>query len=62
MQNRWALIDADSVVANVVIWTGGESLWPNLTPILLNENERCAPGWTYEPNSNPRFIEPPTEG
>lgn len=64
MSNRWALVNADSVVDNVVIWGGGESMWPDKLTILLDDNELCAPGWTYDPApmANPRFIEPVVDG
>jgi hypothetical protein len=26
--------------------------------IQLDPGERCAPGWTYDPNNTPRFVEP----
>lgn len=55
---RWAIVNQNNFVDNVVIWSGGESLWPDMTPVQLDENERCAPGWTYDPNATPRFVEP----
>ena len=61
---RYALVNPTTlVVDNVVIWGGGDSPWPDLTPVQLDADERCAPGWTYDPNALPRFIEPtpPTE-
>lgn len=57
--DRWALVNPTTlVVDNVVIWGGGESLWPDMLTIQLEPNERCAPGWTYDPNNTPRFVEP----
>ena len=63
MNDRWALVDGDGNVSNVIIWGGGESLWPDMTPVQLDPDERCAPGWTYDAAATPRFIEPtpPTE-
>lgn len=59
---RFALIDQNTLIVwNVVIWGGGESPWPDMTTVQLDENERCAPGWTYDPNATPRFIEPTLE-
>lgn len=61
---RWAVITYDNIVDNVVIWGGGESLWPGMITVQLADNEPCAPGWTYDPApmANPRFIEPVVDG
>lgn len=61
MTDRWALVRADNVVDNVIIWGGGESLWPDLVAINLEHNERCEPGSIYQPGQNPRFLDPPAE-
>jgi hypothetical protein len=59
MSDRWALVNSTTlVVDNVIIWSGGESLWPDLLTVQLDADERCAPGWTYDPNNIPRFVEP----
>lgn len=61
---RWAVIDTNSLIVwNVVVWGGGESPWPEMLTIQLEADERCAPGWTYDPApmASPRFLEP-TEG
>ena len=57
---RWAVITFDNIVDNVVIWNGGESLWPEMITVQLENNEPCAPGWIYDPSpmANPRFSEP----
>ena len=56
---RWAVIDTNSLIVwNVVIWGGGDSPWPDMLTIQLDPDERCAPGWTYDANGTPRFIEP----
>lgn len=55
---RYALVTAENVVDNVVIWGGGTSIWNDLLPIELEPNERCAPRWIYDPSASPRFIEP----
>lgn len=64
---RWAVIDAASLVVwNVVIWGGGDSPWPDMLTVALEADERCAPGWTYDPSpmASPRFLEPapPVDG
>jgi hypothetical protein len=59
MSDRWALVNSTTlVVDNVIIWGGGESMWPDLLTVQLDADERCAPGWTYDPNNIPRFVEP----
>lgn len=59
MNDRWALVNETTlVVDNVIIWGGGESLWPDMLTIQLEPDERCAPGWTYDSNATPRFFEP----
>lgn len=56
---RWAVIDTNSLIVwNVVIWGGGDSPWTDMLTIQLESDERCAPGWTYDANASPRFIEP----
>jgi len=55
---RWALVNSDLIVENVIIWGGGDPMWDGLTTVQLADGERCDPGWTYDPNNLPRFIEP----
>lgn len=58
---RWAIIKADTlIVDNIIIWSGGESLWPDMITVQLDPNEPCSPGWTYDPTplATPRFLEP----
>lgn len=56
---RWAVIDpATLIVDNVVIWGGGESLWPTMILVDLADDERCSPGWTYDSAASPRFLDP----
>jgi len=60
MVMRWALVDSDFIVDNVIIWGGNDPLWNDLLAVQLLDGERCAPGWTYDPApmASPRFIEP----
>ena len=55
---RWALVNTNNIVDNVVIWDGGGDLFQGTTNVHLADNEACAPGWTYDPNSDPRFSAP----
>jgi hypothetical protein len=55
---RWALVNTNNIVDNVVIWDGGGDLFQGTTNIHLGDDEHCAPGWTYDANNNPRFIAP----
>ena len=51
---RWALVNPTTLVVDNV---------PDMLTIQLEPDERCAPGWTYDPApmASPRFLEP-TEG
>lgn len=62
--NRYAIVVVETnYVENVIIWDAPtDAAFLGCIAIELQPEERCAPGWTYQPNSNPRFIEPPTEG
>ena len=55
---RWAVINFENVVVNVVIWGGGDNIFDGFTTVQLEDNEPCSLGWTYDPNATPRFIEP----
>jgi hypothetical protein len=55
---RWALVDSNNIVENIVIWDGSGSLFQGVTCVNLQENEHCSIGWTYDVNGSPRFIEP----
>lgn len=54
----WAVINSENVVVNVVIWSGGDNLFDGFTTVQLEDNEPCSPGWIYDPNATPRFVEP----
>ena len=61
MNGRWALVDGTTlIVQNIVIWGGGESLWPELMTVNLGDREPCSPGWVYDPSplAEPRFVDP----
>ena len=56
---RYAIVNPTTlVVDNVVVWGGGDSPWPDMLTIQLDTDERCAPGWLYDPNATPKFTEP----
>jgi hypothetical protein len=39
---RWALVDSNNIVENIVIWDGSGSLFHKSNHILIyNENEHC---------------------
>jgi len=58
MGMRWALVNSNNTVDNVVIWDGTGDLFQGTTNIQLSEDELCVAGWSYDPNNNPRFVEP----
>lgn len=55
---RWALVNTDNIVENVVIWDGTGDLFQGTTCINLSDNEICAPGWVYDINGDPKFSAP----
>lgn len=60
---RFALVTSANVVDNIIVWGGGESLWPGMMTIQLEPNEQCEIGNIYQPGQTPRFVppEPPAE-
>lgn len=54
---RWAIIH-DGVVENVIIMDNPSDYFDQTATIVsLGSEERCAIGWTYDQNADPRFIE-----
>ena len=58
---KWAIVEQNNIVSNVVVWDGSSSWTPpkNTTMIELQEMENCRIGSTYSAGQNPRFINPP---
>lgn len=57
---RWAIVNLENnTVENVIIWDGNDYFFPFPVEklIKLDDNERCGPGYGYDPNSSPRFFE-----
>ena len=48
---RWALIDANNIVENVIIWDGQGDLFSGKTVVQLQEGEWCSIGASYNPNA-----------
>jgi hypothetical protein len=47
--NKYALINNQNIVDNIVIWDGGDSWQPPQTMTCINvENIDCSIGWTYD--------------
>ena len=47
--NKYALINNQNIVDNIVIWDGSDSWQPPQTMICINvENIECGIGWTYD--------------
>ena len=47
--NRYALINNQNIVDNIVIWDGGDSWQPPENMICINvENIECNLGWVYD--------------
>ena len=58
--NKYALINNQNIVENIVLWDGGNSWQPpeNMTCINV-ENIECSIGWVYDGSvfSKPEVIE-----
>jgi len=56
---RWAIIDTNNTVENVIIWDGVTAIEPYTVSsfVQLEENERCGIGWLYNSTNTPRFTE-----
>ena len=47
--NKYALINNQNIVDNIVIWDGSDSWQPPQTMTCINvENTECGIGWTYD--------------
>lgn len=57
MSTRWALINANNLVENIVIWDGQGEIFSGRTIVQIEEGESCNIGALYEENGTPRFIE-----
>ena len=57
---RWALIDANNLVENIVIWDGQGDIFTGKNIVQLQDGEWCSIGALYDANTNPKFIEQQT--
>jgi len=57
MSTRWALINADNLVENIVVWDGQGEIFAGRTVVQLSDGEWCNIGASYDANGNPKFIE-----
>jgi hypothetical protein len=55
---RWALIDLNNLVENIVIWDGLGEVFAGKTIVQLEEGEWCNVGALYEATGTARFTEP----
>ena len=47
--NKYALINNQNIVDNIVLWDGGDSWQPPQTMACINvENIECSIGWSYD--------------
>jgi len=55
---RYALVDADGLVVNAMVWDGQTEYTPadGLTVVAIPEGVGAGPGWTYDGNI---FTAPP---
>jgi hypothetical protein len=57
---RWAIVNLETnTVDNIIVWDGNAYMFPYPIESLiqLNEDERCGPGYKYDPNAEIRFFE-----
>ena len=57
---RWALIDANNLVENIVIWDGQGDIFVGKNIVQLQDGEWCSIGALYDENGTPRFTEQQT--
>ena len=57
---RYALVNADGLVANAIVWDGQTDYTPadGLTVVAIHDGVRAGPGWTYDGTN---WIAPPPE-
>ena len=57
---RWALVDADGLVVNAIVWDGETDYTPadGLTVVAIPDGVGGGPGWTYDGSE---WIAPPPE-
>ena len=60
---RWAMVNTQTNnVLNIIIWDGSSGEFatqPDISLILLEEDESCGIGYSYDEHSIPRFTAPP---
>ena len=49
---RWAMINEDNIVENIIIWDGTGDLFLGKTVVQLQEGEWCDMGALHTPNAN----------
>jgi hypothetical protein len=54
---RWALIDANNLVENIIVWDGQGDIFVGKNIVQIQDGEWCSIGALYEANSGVRFIE-----
>ena len=54
---KWALIDVNNLVENIVIWDGMGDIFVGKNIVQIQDGEWCSIGALYEANSSIRFIE-----
>jgi hypothetical protein len=56
---RWAMIDANNIVENVIIWDGQGDLFSGKTVVQLQDGEWCSIGASYAEDAVLRFVAQP---
>jgi hypothetical protein len=55
---RWAMINENNIVDNIIVWDGQGELFSGKTIVQLQDEEWCNIGALYEATGTPRFTEP----
>lgn len=56
---RWAMINSENIVENIIIWDGQGDLFAGKTVVQLQDGEWCDMRATYTETGNPRFTPNP---
>lgn len=53
---RWAMIDNNNTVYNIIVWDGQGNLFEGMKVVQLEEGEWCDMGSLFTENATPRFT------
>ena len=53
---RWAMINENNIVDNIIVWDGQGELFSGKTIVQLQDEEWCNIGALYDATGTPRFT------